>query len=74
MYILRNVYYRMVCNMAKNRDKMKAHQLENGGIKCSVFTLWNIMKPFKRITAILTNLEGLPRDSPEGEKVRKVYL
>lgn len=53
---------------------MKAHQLENGGIKYGIFTLWNIMKPFKRITAILTDLEGLPRDSPEREKMRKVCL
>lgn len=74
MYILRNIYYRMVCSIAKNRDRMKADQLENGGIKYGTATLRNIMKPFKGIPAILTELEGFLRDSPEGEKVRKVCL
>lgn len=58
---LRNTYYGMVYNMAKNiRDKVNAHQLENGKIQCSIFTPQNIMKPFKRITGFLTNLESLP--------------
>lgn len=39
--------------MAKNiGDKVNAHLLENGGIKNGIFTSWNIIRPFKRITEL----------------------